>query len=75
MPRTPKSSKGFGYGRRRHRGKKTLFQKEAEASGRLFREMIEKQVRKDNPRMNEKQIRIETKRKITESKKPKPSGE
>ena len=72
MPRTLKSGRGSGFGRRGHSGKKTAEQKQAEAAGRLFRSMTEKRVRQDNPRMTEKQIRQEVRRRIAERKdKPK----
>ncbi len=76
MVRTPKGSKsaGYGFGGRRRREKKTVAQKQAEASGRLLRSMIEKRVREDNPRMNEKQIKQEVKRRMTERKQANTSG-
>jgi len=74
MARVSKSNKGSGVGRRKQRVKKTIVQRQAEASGRLLRSAIEKQVRRDNPQMTEKQISVEVKRRMAERKKPKSEG-
>lgn len=71
MVRTPKSSKGFGFGRRKGKVKKTAAQKQAEASGRLWRSVIEGQVRQENPRKSEKYISAESRRRMA-ARKPKP---
>ena len=75
MPRTLKSNKGQGgYGKRKPGGKKTAGQRQSEGMGRLWRSVIEKRVRQENPRMTEKQIGVEVRRLIAERKKPKPSS-